>query len=89
MRPQTPVRSNSPINTPKIIFNYQTSPLRERPNVENRISNTPVIENKSQVVYSPFLQQQQPQQPQNLAAFNAENRKMHNITPQNTCKNKK
>lgn len=35
-RELSPIRSQSPINKPKITFNYQPSPLRER-----RIDNKP------------------------------------------------
>lgn len=31
MRPLSPIRSPSPLNKPKITFNYPPSPLRERP----------------------------------------------------------
>jgi len=35
MIPLSPIRSASPISRPKIVFNYQASPLKERPSLDN------------------------------------------------------
>lgn len=33
MRTLSPIRSLSPINKPKVVFNYSPSPIRERPSL--------------------------------------------------------
>ena len=40
MRTLSPIRSLSPGPKPKIVFNYQPSPLKERPSVSN-LNTTP------------------------------------------------
>lgn len=40
MRTLSPIRSVSPGPKPKIVFNYQPSPLRERPSIGNLTPNT-------------------------------------------------
>lgn len=39
-RPLSPIRSVSPGPKPKIVFNYQPSPLKERPSTDNSHANT-------------------------------------------------